>query len=66
MREREEKACLPRRLNRRVNVLPHPGTGHWKLASFRRRLALAAWVALVVTVCFSTWRMGGRRVEVEL
>ena len=32
----------PLRLNRLVNVLPQPGTGHRKLASFRRRLALAA------------------------
>jgi hypothetical protein len=31
------------------------------MASFRRLLALAACVAVVVTCCFSTWRMGGRR-----
>jgi hypothetical protein len=51
----------PLRLNRRVNVLPQPGTGHRKFASFRRRLALAACVAEVVTCCRSTWKMGGRR-----
>jgi hypothetical protein len=51
----------PLRLNRLVNVLPQPGTGHKKLASFRRRLALAAWVAEVVTCCRSTWKMGGSR-----
>ena len=33
-----------------------------KCASFRLLLALAACVALVVTCCFSTCRMGGRRV----
>ena len=42
-----------------MNVLPHPSTGHLKCASFRRRLALAACVALVVTCCFSTGMMGG-------
>ncbi len=31
------------------------------MASFRRRLALAACVALVVTCCFSTCMIGGRR-----
>lgn len=31
------------------------------MASFRRLLALAACVAVVVTCCFSTWRMGGSR-----
>lgn len=51
----------PLKLNLRVNVLPQPGTGHTKCASLRRLLALAAWVALVVTCCFSTCRMGGRR-----
>jgi len=51
----------PRRLNRLVKVLPQPGTGHLKMASFRRLLALAACVAVVVTCCFSTWRMGGSR-----
>jgi len=55
-----ERKC-PLKLNLRVNVLPHPGTGHTKCASLRRLLALAAWVALVVTCCFSTCRMGGRR-----
>ena len=48
-------------MKRRVNVLPQPGTGHTKFASFLRRLALAACVALVVTCCFSTCMMGGRR-----
>src|SRR6266850_276498 len=43
----------PLRLNRLVNVLPQPGTGHRKLDSFRRLLALAAWVAEVVTCCRS-------------
>ena len=57
-----ERADAPLRLNRLVNVLPQPGTGHTKLASFLRLLALAACVALVVTCCFSTCRMGGRRV----
>lgn len=52
---------VPLRLNRRVNVLPQPGTGQTKLASLRRRLALAAWVALVVTCCFSTCMIGGSR-----
>ena len=56
-----ERADAPLRLNRLVNVLPQPGTGHTKLASFLRRLALAACVALVVTCCFSTCMMGGRR-----
>lgn len=55
-----ERRC-PRRLNRLVNVLPHPGTGQWNCASFRRRLALAACVAVVVTCCFSTCMIGGRR-----
>lgn len=52
---------VPRRLNRLVKVLPQPGTGQTKWASFLLRLADAACVALVVTCCFSTWRMGGRR-----
>ena len=52
---------LPRRLKRLVNVLPHPGTGHTKCASFLRRLALAICVADVVTCCFSTCKIGGRR-----
>lgn len=52
---------LPRRLNLLVKVLPQPGTGQTKCASFLRRLALAACVAVVVTCCFSTWRIGGRR-----
>lgn len=52
---------IPLRLNLRVNVLPQPGTGHMKCASFRLLLAEAAWVADVVTCCFSTWRIGGRR-----
>lgn len=60
----DEASELPRRLNLRVKVLPQPGTGQIKLASLRRRLALAAWVALVVTCCFSTCRMGGSRVTV--
>ena len=51
----------PLKLNLRVNVLPQPGTGHTKCASLRRLLALAAWVALVVTCCFSTCSMGGNR-----
>ena len=55
------KEHTPLRLKRRVNVLPQPGTGHTKFASFLRRLALAACVALVVTCCFSTCMMGGRR-----
>lgn len=42
-----------------MNVLPHPSTGHLNCASLRRRLALAAWVALVVTCCFSTGIMRG-------
>ena len=46
-------------MNRRVNVLPQPSTGHLKCASFLRRLALAACVALVVTCCFSTGMIGG-------
>lgn len=57
----KENRYPPRRLNRLVNVLPQPGTGHLKMASFRRLLALAACVAVVVTCCFSTWRMGGSR-----
>jgi hypothetical protein len=52
----------PLRLNRRVKVLPHPGTGQAKCASFLRLLALAAWVADVVTCFFSTCKIGGRRV----
>jgi len=55
-----ERKC-PRKLKRLVKVLPHPGTGHTKWASFLLRLALAAWVADVVTCCFSTCRIGGRR-----
>lgn len=55
------KRNIPLRLKRRVKVLPQPGTGHMKCASLRRLLALAACVADVVTCCFSTWRMGGRR-----
>ena len=51
----------PLKLNLRVNVLPQPGTGHTKCASLRRLLALAAWVALVVTCCFSTCIIGGKR-----
>src|ERR1700733_896329 len=51
----------PLKLKRLVKVLPHPGTGHTKCASFLLRLALAACVADVVTCCFSTCRMGGRR-----
>jgi hypothetical protein len=52
----DTKVCpgAPLRLNRLVNVLPQPGTGQRKFASFRRRLALAAWVAEVVTCCRST------------
>ncbi len=53
----------PRRLNLRVNVLPQPGTGHWNTASFFLLVALAACVAVVVTCCFSTWRIGGRRID---
>jgi len=56
-----ERADIPLRLKRLVNVLPQPGTGQMKCASFLRRLALAACVAVVVTCCFSTWRIGGRR-----
>lgn len=52
----------PLRLNRRVNVLPQPGTGQAKWASFLRLLALAACVADVVTCFFSTCKIGGRRV----
>jgi len=59
-RERAREGA-PLRLNLRVNVLPQPGTGHMKWASFRLLLAEAAWVADVVTCCFSTWRIGGRR-----
>ena len=61
---REEKrwrSPAPLRLKRLVKVLPHPGTGQTKWASFLLLLALATWVAVVVTCCFSTWRMGGRR-----
>ena len=57
----ENEGSVPLRLNLRVNVLPQPGTGHMKCASFRLLLAEAAWVADVVTCCFSTWRIGGRR-----
>jgi len=38
---REHKGHIPRKLNRRVKVLPQPGTGQTKWASLRRRLALA-------------------------
>ena len=55
------KEHTPLRLKRRVNVLPQPGTGHTKFASILRRLALAACVALVVTCCFSTCIIGGKR-----
>ena len=55
------KGDIPLKLKRLVNVLPQPGTGHTKFASFLRRLALAACVALVVTCCFSTCMIGGSR-----
>lgn len=45
-----------------MNVLPQPGTGQMKWASFLLLEALAACVAEVVTCFFSTWRIGGRRV----
>ncbi len=55
------KEHTPLKLKRRVNVLPQPGTGQTKFASFLRRLALAACVAVVVTCCFSTCMIGGSR-----
>src|SRR5258707_8189677 len=58
----ETELYSPRRLNLLVNVLPQPGTGHLNSASFLRRLALATWVAVVVTTCFSTCIMGRKRV----
>ena len=57
----DRRRDAPLRLKRLVNVLPQPGTGQVKFASFRRRLALAACVALVVTCCFSTCMIGGSR-----
>lgn len=51
----------PLRLKRRVKVLPQPGTGQAKWASFFRLVALASCVAEVVTCCFSTCKIGGSR-----
>jgi len=42
------------RLKCRVNVLPQPGTGQTKFASFFLRMALASAVAVVVTFCLLT------------